>query len=213
MNMFSETCSDMKPLSQPLITRPRLARKDATQARILEVARRHFEGDGFEAANIRAIAAESGVAAGTVLLHFADKKSLLHAALHDDLEQAIARCLAAKTRGSLLARLVAVARHFYGYYAIRPKLSRVLLRESLFADEPWRTRFAEQVARVTTHVAGLAEQAKADGELAPATDAQLVSMAFCSFYYLALIGWVQGGVDDPLAFFKALMAQHLTQAP
>jgi AcrR family transcriptional regulator len=201
----------MKAVPQPLVTRSRVARKDATRARILEVARRHFEGEGFEAASIRAIAAESGVAAGTVLLHFADKKSLLHAALHDDLERAIARCLAARTRGRLLARLAAVARHFYGYYAIRQRLSRVLLRESLFADEPWRARFSEQVARVTAHVAALAEQAKADGELAPTSDSRLLSIAFCSFYYLALIGWVQGSVDDPLGLFKALMAQHLTQ--
>src|SRR3954464_9796601 len=106
----------MKSVPTPGITRRRVARKDATQARILEVARRHFERDGFDAANIRAIAADSGVAAGTVLLHFTDKKSLLHAALHEDLERAIARCLAAKPRGRLLARLAAVARHFYGYY-------------------------------------------------------------------------------------------------
>lgn len=194
------------------ITQPRVARKEATHARILEVARRHFERDGFEMASIREIAGESNVATGTVLLHFADKKSLLHAALHEDLDKAIARCLATKTRGPLAVRLAAVARHFYGYYAVRPRLSRVLLRESLFADEPWRSRFAAQVARVTEHVAALAQQAKADGELAPTTDSHLLSIAFCSFYYLALIGWVQGGVQDPLALFKKLMAQHVAAA-
>jgi len=186
-------------------------RKEATQARILEVARRHFERDGFDAANIRAVAAEAGVAAGTVLLHFTDKAGLLHAALYEDLEEAIARCLAARTRGSLLARLCAVARHFYDYYAVRPTLSRTLLRESWFADEPWRQRFAGQVVRVTTHVATLVEQAKAAGEIAPATDAGVLSAAFASFYYFALLVWVQGG-GDPLDLFKKLMAQHLGEA-
>jgi AcrR family transcriptional regulator len=190
----------------------RHARKEATQARILDVARLHFERDGFEGANIRAIAAESGVATGTVLLHFADKAGLLHAALHEDLERAIAGCLAARKRGPLLARLCAVARPFYAYYARRPTLSRTLLRESLFADPPWRERFNEQVIRVTTHVAMLVEQARAGGEVARNTDAGLVSAAFASFYYLALIGWVQGGIADPLALFRALMAQHLTGA-
>jgi AcrR family transcriptional regulator len=203
----------MKSRSHPALGQPRLARKEATQVRILAVARRHFERDGFDRASIRTIAAESGVAAGTVLLHFTDKKALLHAALYEDLEQAIARCLAAKTRGPLVARLAAVARHFYSYYATRPKLSRVLLRESLFADEPWRARFGEQVTRVTAHVATLVEQAKADGEIAPTINPQLMSVAFCSFYYLALIGWVQETIDDPLALFKQLMAQHLEQAP
>jgi AcrR family transcriptional regulator len=202
----------MKSVAKQSIKQPRHARKQATQARILAVARLHFERHGFEAASIRAIASQSGVATGTVLLHFTDKAGLLHAALYEDLEKAIARCLAAKTRGPLLGRLVAVARAFYTYYAARPKLSRTLLRESLFAEEPWREHFATQVVRVTAHVAMLVEQAKADGELAPTTDAGLLSVAFASFYYFALIGWVQGGFDDPLPLFKALMAQHLTQA-
>ena len=64
---------------------------------------------------------------------------------------------------------------------------------------------------MTTHVAMLVEEAKADGELARSTDARLLSVALCSFYYFALIGWVQGGIDDPLALFKMLMAQHLKE--
>ena len=190
----------------------RRVRKEATQVRILAAARLHFERDGFDAASIRTIAAEAGVATGTVLLHFTDKTALLHAALYEDLEKAIGRCLAGKTRGPLLKRLSAVARTFYAYYAARPKLSRTLLRESLFAEEPWRERFTRQVVRVTTHVAMLVEQAKADGELAASTDARLLSVAFASFYYFALIGWVQGGIDDPLALFETLMAQHLGTA-
>jgi AcrR family transcriptional regulator len=203
----------MRSVAKPPVNQPRQARKEATQARILDVARLHFERGGFEGASIRAIASESGVATGTVLLHFTDKTGLLHAALYEDLEKAIARCLAAKTQGPLLNRLWAVARHFYAYYAERPRLSRTLLRESLFAEEPWRERFTNQVMRVTTHVATLVEQAKADGELARTTDARLLSAAFAAFYYFALIGWVQGGIDDPLAVFKKLMAQNLGEAP
>jgi AcrR family transcriptional regulator len=202
----------MSPAAKSAARQPRRARKQATQARILEIARLHFERDGFEAASIRAIAAEAGVAAGTVLLHFNDKAGLLHAALHDDLERVIAGCLAARSKGSLLVRLVGVARHFYSYYAARPKLSRTLLRESLFADEPWRARFADQVMRVTGQVAMLAAQAKSQGKLPGATDAWLLSVAFLSFYYFALICWVQGGLEDPLPLFEQLMRQHLAGA-
>jgi AcrR family transcriptional regulator len=202
----------MRTARKSSVSKPRHARKEATQARILEVARLHFERDGFEAASIRAIASESAVATGTVLLHFADKAGLLHAALYEDLEKAIARCLAARTRGPILARLSAVARPFYAYYAVRPKLSRTLLRESLFAEEPWRARFMGQVVRVTTHVAMLIEQAKAVGELARTADAGLISAAFAAFYYFALNGWVQASLDDPLRLFNKLMAQHLAGA-
>ena len=192
--------------------KPRRARKEATQARILEVARLHFERDGFEAVNIRALAAEAGVATGTVLLHFGDKTGLLHAALYEGLEEAIARCLAVKTRGSPLTRLSAVAGHFYAYYAARPKLSRTLLRESLFAEPPWRERFQAQVLRVSAHVTALLEQARADGKIGADAKPRLLAVSFLSFYYFALLAWVQGGIDDPLALFETLMAQQLREA-
>jgi AcrR family transcriptional regulator len=199
MNMFIERVQSMT----------RQAQKQATRARILEVARLHFERDGFEGASIRAIAEQAEVATGTVLLHFTDKASLLHSALHADLEAAIERSLRAASRGKLLARLCAVVRPFYSYYEERPRLSRLLLTESLLAKPPWRERFTAQALRVTAHVAELVEQAKARGEVSRSTNAQLFATAFASFYYFALIGWVQEGVPAPLPLFEALMAQHI----
>jgi AcrR family transcriptional regulator len=188
----------------------RRARKEGTQARILEVARLHFEREGFDAASIRAIAAEAGVATGTVLLHFSDKLGLLHAALHDDLERAIQRCLSAPSRGRLLDRLCAIARPFYAYYAARPALSKILLRESLLAEPPWRERFAEQLTRVSAHVVAIVEESRANGEIAGSTHPILLATAFSSFYYFALAAWIQGRVEAPLPLFKKLMAQHLS---
>jgi AcrR family transcriptional regulator len=190
----------------------RQARKEGTQARILEVARLHFERDGFDGASIRAIAAEAGVASGTVLLHFSDKPGLLHAALYDDLEEAIRRCLAAPNRGSLLARLCGMARPFYAYYAKRPALSKVLLRESLFAEPPWRERFGEQLARVQARVVAIVEEARGKGEIASSTHAGLFAVAFSCFYYFALAAWIQERVEAPLPLFEGLMAQHLAGA-
>lgn len=206
MNVFSELVHRMiDPALQP-----RQAQKHATQARILDAARTHFERHGFEAASIRAIAADAEVAAGTVLLHFTDKLGLLHAALHDDLEETIRECLTAPSRGKLLARLTAVARPFYAYYAARPALSKILLRESLLAESPWRERFTGQLTRVLGYVVTIVEEAKAAGEIERTTNARLFATAFSSFYYFALIGWVQGGIDDPMPLFKQLMAQHIT---
>jgi AcrR family transcriptional regulator len=190
----------------------RQVRKEGTQARILEAARARFERDGFDATNIRAIALEAGVASGTVLLHFSDKLGLLHAALLDDLEDAIRRCLAAPNPGPLLARLRGIARPFYAYYAKRPALSKVLLRESLFADPPWRERFGEQLARVQARVVAIVEESKAKGEIAPSTNAVLLAVAFSCFYYFALAAWVQEQVEAPLPLFEKLMAQHLAGA-
>jgi AcrR family transcriptional regulator len=203
----------MNVFSEPVHRVTRQAQREATRSRILEVARLHFEREGFDGASIRNIAAEAEVAAGTVLLHFTDKASLLHAALHDDLEAAIAKSSRASRRGPLLQRLSAVVQPFYDHYQARPRLSKVLLRESLLAQPPWRERFAEQALRVTRHVSLLVEEAKAKGELAATIQAEVFATAFLAFYYFALIGWVQDGIAAPRPLFEMLMAQHIAAAP
>lgn len=185
------------------------AQKDATRARILEAARDHFERHGFEAANVRAIAADAGVAAGTVLLHFADKRDLLHAALFDDLAATAAEAARDDEPGTLEQRLHRLAAAFFAYYARRPALSKALLRESLFADPPWQARFAEQVGAAHGRVVALFEAARARGEVADDADAALFGVAFFSFYYFALIAWVQGAHPSPVALLDRLVAQHL----
>ena len=187
----------------------RADQKTATRARILEVARGQLERAGFEATSIRAVAAEAGVAAGTVLLHFADKQDLLHAALFEDLEARWALSRKAAKHRSLEADLAALARAFFDHYEARPALSRALLRESLFAAPPWSERFAGQVAEVHAHVAALATRAQERGELRPDVDVALLGAVFFSFYYLALIAWVQGAHPDPSRLFRRMLAQHL----
>jgi AcrR family transcriptional regulator len=187
----------------------RQAQKQATRARVLEVARTHFERDGFAGANVRAIAADAGVAVGTVLLHFTDKLGLLHAALYEDLQIVIDEALLRPGRGALLNRVCGIVQTFFDYYARRPKLSRILLRESWFAESPWKEKFGEQALRVSAHMISLVENAKSSQQIKPTADAQLFGSAFLSYYFMALLGWVQGGMDSPMPFFRALMADYI----
>lgn len=131
------------------------------------------------------------------------------AALHEDLESVIDQTLRNPTRGGLLNRICAIVKSFYAYYARRPGLSKILLRESWFAESPWKERFAEQGMRVSAHVATLVEEAKRKKELDRAADPQLFVAAFLSYYYLALLVWVQGGMESPMPLFKKLMADYL----
>jgi AcrR family transcriptional regulator len=186
----------------------RQQQKQATRSRILAVARAHFEAHGFEATSVRTIAEECGVAAGTVLLHFADKRDLLNAALFDDLAATLAEARR-PTGGALREDLLAIARSFLAYYERRPRLSRALLKEALLAESPWAERFAAQVGELHAHLATLVEAARARGELARDADAARLGAAFFSFYYFALIAWVQGAHPAPLAMIDALLTQHL----
>lgn len=206
MNKVGKPATSAKP--------SRADQKASTRARVLEVARELLENDGYDATSIRAVAKGAGVAAGTVLMHFPDKAQLLHAALFEDLERTWATARATAERRSLQRDGEELARVFLDYYARRPLLSRTLLRESLFAEEPWSTRFAAQVAEVHQHVAELAAGAIRRGELAADADPVLVGAVFFSFYYFTLLAWLQGGHPEPMRLFSRMWSQHLgTIAP
>jgi AcrR family transcriptional regulator len=61
--------------------RRREARARATRERIVEAARRLFEGDGYAGTTVAAIAAEAGVATATVYQAFGTKQAILARAL------------------------------------------------------------------------------------------------------------------------------------
>jgi AcrR family transcriptional regulator len=187
----------------------RAAQKQATAKLVLDAAREEFERVGFEAANIRAIAARAGVAVGTVVHHHGDKRELLHAALFEDLEATLREALAAVGREPLERQLGRLTRAVFRYYQKRPALSRTLLKEALFADPPWAQRFSSQVGAVHAAIARLATEAIGRGELRQDIEPALLGVAYFSFFYFALIAWVQGAHDQPVALFERLLAQHL----
>ncbi|WP_164012852.1 TetR/AcrR family transcriptional regulator [Pyxidicoccus trucidator] len=188
---------------------PRAAQKEATARAVLEAAREEFERVGFEAANLRSIAARAGVSAGTVIHHHGDKRELLHAALFDDLDETLRRTLSGLGAGPLETQLSALTRGVFGYYQRRPGLSRTLLKESLFADAPWAGKFTAQAGMVHGALAKLAGDASARGELRPDVDGALFAVAYLSFFYFALISWVQGAHGAPVALVEHLVHQHL----
>lgn len=211
MNSFTNPRKPVRARAKPSApARPtRSEQRAATREAILQAARGHFEARGFEGASVRDIAAEAGVAAGTVLLHFTDKRDLLHAALFEDLERTAREAIAATPQADLGTQLRHLAERFFAYYTARPALSRTLLEESLLARPPWAGRFAAQVGQVHAHIAALTAAAKAAGTLDPAVDVPLVGVSFFSFYYFALIAWVQGAHPDPLGLTDKLVRAHL----
>ena len=187
----------------------RAAQKEATGRAVLEAAREEFERVGFEAANLRAIAARAGVSAGTVLHHFQDKRELLHAALFDDLQSTLEKVLSDAGPGPLEAQLKRLTRGVFRYYQRRPALSRAMLKESLLAEGAWGQRFSAQVSRAHGVVARLATEAVVRRELRPDTNAPLLAAAWFSFFYFALIGWVQGSPANPAGLVERMVEQHL----
>jgi AcrR family transcriptional regulator len=194
-------------------TNSRTDQKAATRAAILAAARAEFESVGFDAATIRGIAARAGVAVGTVMAQ-GDKREILHAALFESLEGVLVGAIAALADApagdvfAVDAALDAFAAAVLGHYQARPGLSRAMLKESLFAEGPWAARFAAQTADSHAAVAVYLERAVASAAI-DAVDTTMAAGAWLSFFYFALIGWVQGQLQDPRAFARAMTAQHL----
>jgi AcrR family transcriptional regulator len=199
MNVFDED----RPAS-------RQARKAATSAAVLEAARDEFEARGYEEASIRAIAKRAGVSAGTVLHHFADKRELLHAALFDEIDCTVRATLASIGRDDLRGRLLHLAQGIFGAYEARPRLSRTLLRESLLAAGPWAARFQAQLADVHAAVRRFVDEAIESGELREDVDRDLVGMAYFSFFYFALMAWIQEAPlpGGPMPLVCRLLDEH-----
>lgn len=185
----------------------RAEQRAQTRQRILDAARARFERDGFEGASVREIAQEAGVAAGTVIMHFDGKAELLYAALFEDLERALDEALAPQAEGVTFAEaLDAVGERMFAAYTARPSLSRVLLKESMFAAAPWSERFVGQHQRVHAWI-----QARGAAELPPDALA-LFGVAWLSFFTYALLAWVQGAHPSPLGLLSRLSRQHLAGA-
>lgn len=87
---------------------------------ILQAARAVFARDGLDGATLRAIAAEAGIAVGTVYLHFPTKEALYAEMLAGslaDLQKALRDAVAGMAPAD---QLLAAALGFYGFYRDRP---------------------------------------------------------------------------------------------
>ena len=194
----------------------RRAQKVATAQKVLLAARDAFERDGFEGASVRGIARDAGVAVGTVLKHYGDKRQLLFAALHEALDEALdVAANADSSRGNVFDQLLGSAESVFEVYRARPRLGRTLLRVALFADGSWGVRFVQQTGRAHGLVAVVVRDAVARGELPPETDAEELGLAFLSFFYFALVSWAQCAPlpFGPLGLIERLLVGRLGMTP
>jgi len=102
----------------------KLKRRDALKAfrreTILLAARAVFARDGLDGATLRAIAAEAGIAVGTVYLHFPTKEAIYAEMLAGSLADLQKHLRAAVAGAAPQDQLLAGALAFYGFYRDRP---------------------------------------------------------------------------------------------
>ncbi|MBB5914602.1 AcrR family transcriptional regulator [Nocardia transvalensis] len=141
------------------------ARLDAQAGAIVHAAARVLSERGFAGLSMAVVAAEAGVATGTVYKTFSGKAELVTAVFRDVVTREVAAVAAAGAEGSAVQRVTAAVETFAGRALKNPKLAYVLLAEPVDAAvDTERLRFRRAFA--DTFESAVAEGV-ANGQLPP----------------------------------------------
>ncbi|BDT89195.1 TetR family transcriptional regulator [Nocardia cyriacigeorgica] len=161
------------------------ARLDAQSALIVQAATRVLSRDGFAGLSMAAVAAEAGVATGTVYKHFDGKADLVTGVFRKVVSREVEAVAAAGSHGDAAQRVSAAVETFAVRALKNPKLAYVLLAEPVDAAvDAERLRFRRAFAE--TFESAVAEGV-ARGEL-PAQDARLSAAAMVGAIGEVLVG-------------------------
>jgi len=187
--------------------------KNETRQLILDAARRLFAHKGLEDCTLRDIARQAGVSPASVVVHFKSKTALFEAALHRDIDRAVAAVIASLPEGgTLLDRVMHLSRGFLRFYDQNRNLYRALLRQTIFepvGETPGITGLTE---RYLQFLAGLVEADQSRGLIHPDVDPALAAGAIFSLYLGALIllfRQPEMTVDQVAEVLAAMTGQYL----
>ncbi|MFC8386407.1 TetR/AcrR family transcriptional regulator [Nocardia sp. NPDC056952] len=161
------------------------ARLDAQRALIVHGATRVLSRDGFAGLSMAAVAAEAGIATGTVYKQFENKAELVAAVFETVVAREVDAVRAAVAEGDVVGRVTAAVETFAGRAMKNPKLAYVLLAEPVDAAVDaqrleFRRAFAASFETAIAH--GVAE-----GRL-PAQDSSLTAAALVGAIGEVLVG-------------------------
>ncbi|MGV9542566.1 TetR/AcrR family transcriptional regulator [Nocardia beijingensis] len=141
------------------------ARLDAQAGLIVQAATKVLSRGGYAALSMAAVAAEAGLATGTVYKNFDGKAALVRAVFRKVVAREVAAVAAAGARGTAVERVTAAVETFAGRAMKNPNLAYVLLAEPVDAAvDSERLHFRRAFAE--TFEAAVAEGI-ARGELPP----------------------------------------------
>jgi AcrR family transcriptional regulator len=169
-----------------------LARNQAARRRrVLDATLALADHGGFEAVQMRDVAAEAGVALGTVYRYFSSKERLLLEANVGQVEALGEGLLNRPPSGTTAAdRVVDVLRRACGVLVKRPEATAAMVR-ALGSAQPSE---ADAVRRVSEAMTAIITGAMQHGD--PSERDLAVARVLSQVWLSSLVGWV-GGVDGP----------------
>ena len=198
----------MSALAAPPLGR-REQNKLAKRTRLLAAARRLFAKRGFAATTTAEIAAQAGVATGTLFLYFESKEDLLVAIFREAMDEAAALAFASlPRRAGLLDELVHVYGELVAFHERDSELARAFVKELLFVNESQRASVNDFIRSLTRGTAARIEAAKRRGELEAEAPADEIAEDCFALYIVSLQKWL--GLGGTLATHAH--TEHLRRA-
>ena len=172
--------------------KPIQKRSQATQDRILEVARNLFDDLGQDAVTTDMIAEKSNVAKGTIFAHFTDRANLIAAVSLPDLDQIIASIPKPDSpTASLCDRFMIAYETLLEFFARKPEFADLFVHQSLYSAGPWSAKFTEKCLDFEKY---LASEIQAHQPQSPETAQFLVSGA--QAFFLQVVTYQHAGWLD-----------------
>lgn len=155
-----------------------LATKGRKVTQVLEGAHRVFMSEGYEGANVDAIAKAAKVSKATLYSYFPDKRALFGAVARAACQEQTRRSMSfADDEGTFAERLYKGCRSFmeFLYSPFGLQMYRAVVAESARFPEFGRQFWATGPGMAHAELVKLFEQAEADGHLSPVEDHQLAA--------------------------------------
>ena len=184
--------------------------KAETRRIIFETAYKLFEEKGYDKVTMRQLAAQAGVGLGTIFQHFKDKSTLLVSVFEQEFQPLVDRAFASVPQGDLKSQLSYLVRQFYSFYARRPHISRILIKE-LYVDPENSGNINSSFLRDIGKLEVIFEAARQRGEIDPQTNISDAVILWWSYYSFVLFQALQSlsfDVDEQVGFFERIMDQH-----
>jgi AcrR family transcriptional regulator len=151
--------------------------KARTRQKVLAAARTLFNERGYETSTVRDIARKAGMSTGAVFANFQDKSDLFEAVEMEDLERLAEamRSIAARSGGSVDAKLLEVLSEGYVYYADTLPLAQAIVAQSWLRPLSAELRARSALKGLLGIVGDVLREAAKNGEIRQDFDVRLVS--------------------------------------
>ncbi len=184
--------------------------KAQTRQLILEAARKLFFEKGFSQCTMRRVAAEAGVCAASVVVHFKNKIALMEAALAEDIGKTWEGALKAlPAKGSIAMRINHIWLTMFTFYDGNRNLYRELLSNTVFKVEADTPALRREIDLFFNYLSSMIEEEKTATRMAESVDSALLSMSLFSQYFGVLIVFFRNPAMSPEA--AAEMVQVMNQ--